>query len=108
MRLLEQVDWVALPYRRVWSSGVLVAAAQQGRRILSPPPVGADAYGPALEDWQIVEPWDDDVAVLRWQEALMVPQEGQRMASGPGALTLPRWDEAADALGDFYHRILAA
>ncbi|GAA3030363.1 hypothetical protein GCM10020000_03840 [Streptomyces olivoverticillatus] len=54
-----------------------------------------------------MEPWDDDVAVLRWQEALMVPPE-QRMASGPGALTLPRWDEAADALGDFYHRILAA
>ncbi|WP_058041923.1 glycosyltransferase [Streptomyces roseifaciens] len=108
VRLLEQVDWVALPYQRVWSSGVLVAAAQQGRRILSPPPVGADAYGPTLEDWQIVEPWDDDVAVLRWQEALMVPPEGQRLASGPGALTLPRWDEAADALGDFYHRILAA
>ncbi|GAA3030366.1 hypothetical protein GCM10020000_03850 [Streptomyces olivoverticillatus] len=40
VRLLEQVDWVALPYQRVWSSGVLVAAAQQGRRILSPPPVG--------------------------------------------------------------------
>ncbi|WP_164720995.1 glycosyltransferase [Streptomyces sp. W1SF4] len=60
VRLLEQVDWVALPYQRVWSSGVLVAAAQQGRRILAPPPVGADAYGPVIEDWQIVEPWDID------------------------------------------------
>ncbi|MGW0390468.1 hypothetical protein ACWDYJ_06120 [Streptomyces sp. NPDC003042] len=105
---LEQVDWVALPYQRVWSSGVLVAAAQQGRRILSPPPVGWDAYGPALDDWQIVEPWDDDVAVLRWQEALTVPPEGQRRVSGPGSLALPQWDAAADALGEFYHRILAA
>ncbi|MCX4672420.1 hypothetical protein OG453_38180 [Streptomyces sp. NBC_01381] len=46
--------------------------------------------------------------MLRWQDALTVPPEGQRRAGGPGALTLPRWDEAADALGEFYHRILAA
>lgn len=43
--LMREVDWVALPYEDIWSSGVLVSALQLGRRVLCPRPVGSILYG---------------------------------------------------------------
>jgi glycosyltransferase involved in cell wall biosynthesis len=65
---LDRVDWVALPYERVYSSGVLVAAIQARKPILSPTPTGVEAYqlGPGLE---AVDPWDDTTAVHQWMGA---------------------------------------
>ncbi|MBV9160854.1 MAG: hypothetical protein JO281_04680 [Pseudonocardiales bacterium] len=40
----------ALQYRRLYSSGVLVAALQLGRRIINPAPTGGTAlYGTGLD-----------------------------------------------------------
>ncbi|MBI1758338.1 MAG: glycosyltransferase [Actinobacteria bacterium] len=97
--LLHQVDWVALPYRILHSSGVLVAALRAGRRILSPEPVGGRAlYGTyaGSQEWLALDPWDDEHAVTLWNHRTPVP--------GPVPITsrlhLPTWDDAAAGLLD--------
>ncbi|WP_328929619.1 glycosyltransferase [Streptomyces sp. NBC_00190] len=106
-RLLERVEWVALPYRRVWSSGVLVAAAQTGCRILSPPPVGTDGYRALLDGSAVVDPWDDDLAVRSWQRAVAAPAR-PAVSTATGAPDLPDWREAAEAFSGFYGEVRQA
>ncbi|MFE9629534.1 hypothetical protein [Streptomyces sp. NPDC006463] len=107
VRLLERVAWVALPYRRVWSSGVLVAAAQTGCRILSPPPVGAEGYRTLLDGSAVLDPWDDDLAVRSWQRAVAAPPR-PALSTATGAPDLPNWREAAEAFCGFYDEVLEA
>ncbi len=101
-RLLGEVEWVALPYRRLYSSGVLVAALQLGRRIISPVPTGGTGlYGTGLDQgqWPTVQPWDDTRAVEELLAAWAhVPPVGK--------LALPSWPEAAGAMDDFYGRLV--
>ncbi|MCR8945114.1 glycosyltransferase [Streptomyces sp. OUCMDZ-4982] len=101
--LLGEVEWVALPYERLHSSGVLVAALQARRRILSPTPIGGT--GLYARDahrwwWTTVDPWDDEKAVAAWSStALFSP------AVPPSALALPAWPRAAEHLAAFYARL---
>jgi glycosyltransferase involved in cell wall biosynthesis len=98
--LVSQVDWVALPYRRVFSSGILVAAIQAQRPVLLPRPTGALAYAvaPSLE---VVDPWDDVTAIRTWMTLARQPR-----APVPQGI-LPTWDAAADHLIDFYDAVIA-
>ncbi len=101
-RLLGEVAWVALPYRQLYSSGVLVAALQLGRRIISPVPTGGTGlYGTGLDQgqWRTVQPWDDTRAV----EVLLAARDP---APPVGELTLPSWSEAAEAMAGFYARLV--
>jgi glycosyltransferase involved in cell wall biosynthesis len=98
---LHEVAWVALPYP-LHSSGVLVAALQAGRRVLSPTPVGGTGlYVPEPGGrWITVDPWRDDRAVTAWRHATTDPSAG---AAGP--LALPTWEQAAATLHTFYERL---
>lgn len=91
------LEWVALPYRRLYSSGVLVAALQLGRRIISPVPTG----GTGLDQgrWRTVQPWDGTraVEVLRAAPAPVPPV---------GELTMPSWPQAAEPMASFYARLV--
>ncbi|MGH3935248.1 MAG: glycosyltransferase, partial [Pseudonocardiaceae bacterium] len=101
-RLLGEAEWVALPYQRLYSSGILVAALQLGRRIISPVPTGGTGlYGTGLDQgqWQTVQPWDDTRAV----EELLAAQADVPTV---GELTLPSWAEAARAMAGFYTRLV--
>ncbi len=98
--LLSQVQWVALPRKRVFSSGLLIAATQVGRRVLAPTPTGVDAYG--LRGMvETVDPWNDVAAVCRWMDVACTPPP--TVSSG----ALPTWDTAADHLIDFYAKVIA-
>jgi glycosyltransferase involved in cell wall biosynthesis len=104
IRLLGSVEWVALPYEQVWSSGVLVSALQLGRRLLSPTPVGGlDLYGDVADWWVTVDPWDHETAVLRWLEAAALAP-----AAAPGRpdLALPTWQQAASEMAAWYRVLL--
>ncbi|WP_433271523.1 glycosyltransferase [Actinosynnema sp. CS-041913] len=96
--LVSEVDWVALPYRRVFSSGVLVAAIQAGRPVLSPRPTGADAYALGA-NLSTVEPWDDVTAIERWMDIARLP----RPPAPPRSL--PTWDAASTHLIAFYDQV---
>ncbi len=101
-RLLGEVEWAALPYRRLYSSGVLVAALQLGRRIISPVPTGGTGlYGTGWDQgrWRTVQPWDDTRAV----EELLA---AQAHVPPVGELTLPSWPEAAEAMAGFYAQLI--
>ncbi|MFJ5740115.1 glycosyltransferase family 4 protein [Streptomyces microflavus] len=102
-RLLAEVEWVALPYERLHSSGVLVAALQARRRILSPTPIGGTglyARGAHRWWWTTVDPWNDEKAVAAWSStALFSP------AVPPSALALPAWPRAVEHLAAFYARL---
>lgn len=98
--LVAEVDWVALPYERVFSSGILVNAVEAGKPLLAREPTGADAYQ-LRQGLLMVEPWDHVTAVLRWMEAAHDP----RWRTSPDVL--PTWDEAATHLIDFYNRVRA-
>lgn len=101
-RLLGEAEWVVLPCRRLYSSGMLVAALQLGRRIISPVPTGGTGlYGTGLDQgqWQTVQPWDDTRAV---EELLAAPSHLPPV----GELTLPPWSEAAKTMADFYAQLL--
>jgi tetrameric-type glycyl-tRNA synthetase beta subunit len=101
-RLLSEVEWVALPYRRLYSSGVLVAALQLGRRIISPVPTGGtNLYGTGLDQgrWRTLQPWDDTRAV---EELLAV----RAHVPPAGELALPSWPEAAGAMAGFYAQLV--
>lgn len=101
-RLLGEMEWVALPYRQLYSSGVLVAALQLGRRIISPVPTGGTGlYGTGLEQgrWLTVQPWDDTRAVEKLLAA-------QAHVPTVGELTLPSWSDAARAMASFYTRLV--
>ncbi|GAB2711620.1 glycosyltransferase family 4 protein [Kitasatospora kifunensis] len=104
--LLAEVDWVALPYRRLHSSGVLVSALQAGRRVLSPTPVGSTGLylnpEPGPERWVRVDPWDDESAVRAWLHAARAPLT----AASSSALALPTWPQAAQRLAAFYTRLI--
>ncbi|MGW7006141.1 glycosyltransferase family 4 protein [Streptomyces sp. NPDC054933] len=102
-RLLAEVDSVALPYEQLHSSGVLVAALQAGRRILSPTPLGGTGLYTHYAHhwwWTTVDPWDDAAAVTAWQSAAMLSS-----ALPPNALALPTWQQAAEQLAAFYARL---
>jgi glycosyltransferase involved in cell wall biosynthesis len=92
---ISSVDWVAIPYRYLHSSGVLVSALQGGRRILSQRPAGGtELYGAFGRDrWLVVDPWTDRDAVQALTDAIE--------ASGAD-LTLPSWADATAALTSFY------
>ncbi len=95
--LLASVEWVALPYQRLYSSGVLVAALQLGKRILSPAPTGGRGlYGAGFNRrrWLTVDPWHDKQAV----EAVLAAAP----ATGDIELAVPTWEDAASALVAFY------
>jgi Glycosyl transferases group 1 len=101
-RLLGEVEWVALPYRRLYSSGILVAALQLGRRIISPVPTGGTGlYGTGLDQgqWRTVQPWDHTRAV----EELLA---AQAHLPPVGELALPSWPEVAEAMAGFYARLV--
>ncbi|MFJ6895178.1 glycosyltransferase [Streptomyces hokutonensis] len=97
-RLIEGVDWVALPYREVYSSGILVNALQAGKPVLAPRPIGMDAYDlrPGL---LTVSPWRDDVAVRRWMDEAHDPKWRN------SDVILPSWEAAARQLISFYRDI---
>jgi glycosyltransferase involved in cell wall biosynthesis len=102
--MLGEVDWVALPYQSLYSSGVLVAALQAGRRILSPAPAGGTSLyldgavpGPG---WTVLAPWDDDAAIRACTAAARLPAPARPLA-------LPSWDEAARMLCSFYRQLLS-
>ncbi|MFF1733720.1 glycosyltransferase [Streptomyces sp. NPDC058247] len=102
-RLLAEVEWVALPYERLHSSGVLVAALQAGRRILSPTPIGGTslyARGAHRWWWTTVDAWDDRQAVADWRNAAL-----HSPAVPSSALALPAWPQAAGQLAAFYARL---
>lgn len=94
---IASVDWVALPYLTLHSSGILVTALQAGRRILSPKPIGGkELYGNFGTDrWLVIDPWTDDAAV----SALTVASRSD--------LTLPTWATAARELASFYTSVTA-
>ncbi|MER5339336.1 glycosyltransferase [Streptomyces mirabilis] len=97
--LIEGVDWVALPYREVYSSGVLVQALQAGKPVLAPKPIGVDAY----ELWPgllTVSPWSDNVAVRRWMDEAHDPKWRN------SDVILPSWEAAARQLTAFYRDTL--
>ncbi|MGH3709089.1 MAG: hypothetical protein ACRDRQ_13540 [Pseudonocardiaceae bacterium] len=101
--LLHKPAWVALPYEHLHSSGVLVAALQAGRRILSPTPLGGTALYTARAEprwWLTVDPWDDRTAVALWRAAA-----GGGSAVPCDHLALPTWDQAAQELAAFYQRL---
>jgi hypothetical protein len=104
-QMLTEVDWVALPYQVLHSSGVLVAALQAGCRILSPVPVGGTALylqGAALASgWTTLDPWNDDEAIRAYAAAARHPAQSQPLA-------LPSWDTAAARLCGFYRQLLSA
>jgi glycosyltransferase involved in cell wall biosynthesis len=97
--LLGEVDWVALPYRQVYSSGVLVAALGAGRPVLMPRPTGA-AERMAVGS-QVVDPWDDATAVHTWMAAASRPRPPV-----PRQI-FPTWDAAAHHLIRFFEHVLA-
>jgi glycosyltransferase involved in cell wall biosynthesis len=96
---LGQVDWVALPYKQVYSSGVLVAAIQARKPILSSTPTGVDAYQlrPSLE---AMDPWDDTTAVRQWMDVAL----DHRPTTSPSVL--PGWGPAAEHLIGFYRAVI--
>ncbi|GAA1109847.1 glycosyltransferase [Nocardiopsis exhalans] len=101
--LLGEVDWVALPYTHLYSSGVLVSALQAGRRILSSTPVGGTALytaEPAPPWWITTDPFDHRTALTRWAET------APAVTTGPDRLRLPSWEQAATALTGFYTHLL--
>lgn len=98
--LLSQVQWVVLPYKQVFSSGLLIAATQLGRRVLAPTPIGIESYG-LRGMMEMVDPWNDVVAVCRWMEVARTPPPTVSSDS------LPTWDEAADHLICFYAEVIA-
>lgn len=100
LSLMQGVDWVALPYERVWSSGVLVTALQLGKRVLCPRPVGAAEYGVEPGGWTLVDPWDDGAAVSSWLAAIR-----SRAAVGP--TDVPSWAFAARRIATFYDSVLS-
>ncbi|MGB6162294.1 MAG: cupin domain-containing protein [Pseudonocardiaceae bacterium] len=96
------MEWVVLPYRRLYSSGVLVAALQLSRRIISSVPTGGTGlYGTGLDQgqWRTVQPWDDTRAV----EVLLAARPH---VPPVGELVLPSWPEAAEAMAGFYGRLV--
>ncbi len=97
--LLTTVEWVALPYRQLHSSGVLVEALQAGRRVLSVAPVGGTAlYGAYPPDhWLALPAWDDQAALRAWRSAV-----------GSSRVTLPSWPDAISAVIGFYEAVIAA
>lgn len=119
--LVASVGWVALPYARLYSSGVLVTALQAGRAILSPTPTGGthlylrtdtapNAEGDARPAWLTVDPWDHDAAIDVWARHTARPTAARPTAESPltvssPALALPDWPDAADRLARFYHEL---
>ncbi|GAB3165224.1 hypothetical protein GCM10027059_22610 [Myceligenerans halotolerans] len=104
---LGEVDWIALPYAVLHSSGVLVAALQAGRRILSAPPMGGIGLytterNPAW--WITASPFEHWDALRRWKE------EAPHCSATPDSqrLLLPDWGTAAAGQSAFYARLLAA
>ncbi|GIH11219.1 hypothetical protein Rhe02_92860 [Rhizocola hellebori] len=97
---VASVDWVAMPYRSLHSSGVLVTALQAGRRLLSPKPLGGtELYGSYdAERWLVVDPWTDEAAVRALSRVI---------ASSRAALGLPTWATAARELVSFYSALRA-
>lgn len=97
---LASVDWVALPYRTLHSSGVLVSALQAGRRVLSPRPVGGtDLYGTYCpHHWIVIDPWTDQTAVQALTRAIGCDRSN---------LSLPSWSTAANTLTSFYTALTA-
>jgi beta-1,4-mannosyltransferase len=97
--LVATVDWVVLPYRQLYSSGILVEALQAGRRILSTTPIGGIAsYGNYDRDrWLALPVWDDHAAIRSWRSVV-----------SQSCVSLPTWSDAATALVDFYAKIAAA
>lgn len=93
--MVRDVDWVALPYERVYSSGVLINAIEASKPVLGRAPTGVDAYHlrPGL---LVVEPWDHSSAVRRWTDVARDPQ----WRTSPEVL--PDWHEAAGQLIGFY------
>lgn len=103
--MITDVDWVALPYQALYSSGMLIAALQSGRHILSPVPAGGTALYlgtrvPAA-GWTTLPVWDDDTAIRA-----CVAARNSNLRATP--LELPSWDEAAARLCGFYQQVLAA
>lgn len=97
--LIGKADWIALPYTRVFSSGVLVSAIQAGRPVLTPRPTGARAYG-LDSSMLVVDPWDDETAVRAWME-----RARQLEPPAPQGV-LPTWEEAGQHLIDFYDTVI--
>jgi beta-1,4-mannosyltransferase len=96
---IASVDWVVLPYERLYSSGIAVAALEMGRGLISPVPIGGTSlYGSAANRWITLDPWNDHEAAARIDELARAVQPW---------LALPTWDEAAASLSDFYTRLLA-
>ena len=57
---ISSVDWVVLPYRQLYSSGIAVAALEMGRGLISPVPVGGTSlYGSSATRWIALDPWND-------------------------------------------------
>lgn len=102
---MTEVDWVALPYQALYSSGMLIAGLQSNRRILSPVPVGGTRLylgsAAAASRWTALTTWDDDKAILRARHTAWLPVQ-------PGTPELPSWDDAGGQLRDFYRQVLAA
>lgn len=97
--LLATVEWVALPYRQLYSSGVLVEALQAGRNVLSVAPIGGTAlYGSYSHDrWLTLPVWDDRTAIRAWRSVV-----------SQSRVSLPTWADAAAALVGFYAAVVAA
>lgn len=105
--VLSEVDWVALPYAVLHSSGVLVAALQAGRRILSAPPMGGiELYTaePNPQWWITTGPFNHSNALRRWQQVAPTCT----VSPDPRRLQLPDWDTAAARQSAFYARLLTA
>lgn len=105
--VLGEVDWVALPYAVLHSSGVLVAALQAGRRILSAPPMGGtELYTaePNPQWWITTGPFNHSNALRRWQQVAPTCT----VSPDPQRLLLPDWDTAAARQSAFYARLLTA
>lgn len=96
--LLATVEWVALPYGQLHSSGVLVEALQADRRVLSVAPVGGTAlYGTYGHDrWLTVPVWDEQAAIRAWRSTV-----------SQSRIALPTWSDAAGTLVDFYSAVIA-
>ena len=103
--MMRDVAWVALPYRRIWSSGVLVLAVQLGRSVLSSRPVGADAYGAAARSWLVTEPWDDARAIQSWRAMTEKRRAETESVSASRRCALPKWSQAAQDMTAFYDRV---
>jgi beta-1,4-mannosyltransferase len=97
---IASLDWIALPYQQLYSSGIAVAALEMGRGLISPMPVGGTSlYGSIPNRWITLDPWDDHEAAAYIDNLARAAQP---------CLALPTWNEAAASLGDFYTRLLAA